>query len=160
MWIIQEPKKVALWNKRHFEEKNGEYAACLKYSVLIFDEKIYKMQHLEGSGTPVLYIGRTVLQSKRLRDKRDCNEYVKRNLFVCQPDVTISTAGCWQRLLATSYVCQCTDGEKAIMPFSSVFLAVFVDCRTIKRPQPQYGSSVCFVYSPSPTYAASESRNF
>ena len=21
MWIIQEPKKVALWNKRHFEEK-------------------------------------------------------------------------------------------------------------------------------------------
>ena len=28
----------------------------LKYSVLIFVEKIYKMQHLEGSGTPVLYI--------------------------------------------------------------------------------------------------------
>jgi hypothetical protein len=28
-----------------------------------FDEKnIYKMQHLEGSGTPVLYIGRTVLK--------------------------------------------------------------------------------------------------
>jgi len=23
-------------------------------------KKIYKMQHLEGSGTPVLYIGRTV----------------------------------------------------------------------------------------------------
>ena len=23
--------------------------------------KIYKMQHLEGSGTPVLYMGRTVL---------------------------------------------------------------------------------------------------
>jgi hypothetical protein len=23
-------------NKRHFEEKNGECAACLKYSVLIF----------------------------------------------------------------------------------------------------------------------------
>jgi len=32
----------------------------LKYSVLIVAEKIYKMQHLEGSGTPVLYIGRTV----------------------------------------------------------------------------------------------------
>jgi hypothetical protein len=29
-------KKVALLNKRHFEEKNGECAACLKYSVLIF----------------------------------------------------------------------------------------------------------------------------
>ena len=41
MWIIHEPKKVALWNKRHFEEKNGECAACLKYSVFIFVEKIY-----------------------------------------------------------------------------------------------------------------------
>jgi len=25
-------------------------------------KKIYKMEHLEGSGTPVLYIGRTVLK--------------------------------------------------------------------------------------------------
>jgi hypothetical protein len=24
MWIIREPKKVALWNKRHFEEKELE----------------------------------------------------------------------------------------------------------------------------------------
>jgi hypothetical protein len=56
-------KKVALRNKRHFEEKNGEYAACLKYAVLISVEKnIYKMQHLVGSGTPVLYIGRMVLK--------------------------------------------------------------------------------------------------
>jgi hypothetical protein len=55
-------KKVALFNKRHFEEKNGECAACLKYSVLIFVQKKYIMQHLEGSGTPVLYIGRTVLK--------------------------------------------------------------------------------------------------
>jgi len=62
MWIIQEPKKVKLWNKRHFEGKNGECAACLKFSVLIFVEKIYKMQHLEGSGTPVLYIRRTVFK--------------------------------------------------------------------------------------------------
>jgi hypothetical protein len=54
-------KKVALTNKRHFEEKRGECAACLKYSVLIFVEKTYEMQLLEGSGTPVLYIGRTVL---------------------------------------------------------------------------------------------------
>ena len=30
-------KKVALWNKRHFEEKKkGECAACLKNSVRIF----------------------------------------------------------------------------------------------------------------------------
>jgi hypothetical protein len=41
MWIIQEPKEVALWNKRQFEKKNGECAACLKYSVLIFVEKKY-----------------------------------------------------------------------------------------------------------------------
>ena len=33
-----------------------------KCSVLIFVEKIYKMQHLEGSGMPVLHIGRTVLK--------------------------------------------------------------------------------------------------
>jgi len=38
MRIIQEPKKVALWNKLHFEEKNGDYAAYLKYSVRIFVE--------------------------------------------------------------------------------------------------------------------------
>ena len=25
-------------------------------------KKVYKMEHLEGSGTPVLYIGRTVLK--------------------------------------------------------------------------------------------------
>jgi len=31
-------------------------------STFIFVEKIYKMQHLEGSGMPVLYIGRTVLK--------------------------------------------------------------------------------------------------
>jgi hypothetical protein len=31
MWIIQEPKKVELWNKQHFEEKNGECAACLTF---------------------------------------------------------------------------------------------------------------------------------
>jgi len=62
MPIIQAPKKVALCNKRHFEEKNGECAACLKFEVLIFVEKIYKMQHLESSGTPVLYMGRTVLK--------------------------------------------------------------------------------------------------
>jgi hypothetical protein len=55
-------KNVALGNKQHFEEKNRECAACLKYSVLIFVEKLYKMQHLEGSRTPVLYIGRTVLK--------------------------------------------------------------------------------------------------
>jgi hypothetical protein len=39
MLIILEPKKVALSNKRKFEEKNGECTACLKYSVLIFVEK-------------------------------------------------------------------------------------------------------------------------
>jgi hypothetical protein len=28
----------------------------------MFVEKIYKMQNLEGSGTPVVYIGHTVLK--------------------------------------------------------------------------------------------------
>ena len=32
------------------EEKNGEYIPCLKYSVPIFVEQIYKMQHSEFSG--------------------------------------------------------------------------------------------------------------
>ena len=31
-------------------------------STYICRKKIYKMQHLEGSGTPVLYIGRMVLK--------------------------------------------------------------------------------------------------
>jgi len=31
-------------------------------STYTFVEKIHKMQHLEGSGKPVLYIGRTVLK--------------------------------------------------------------------------------------------------
>jgi hypothetical protein len=35
-------------------------AACLKNSVRMFVEKIYKMGYLEGSGVPVLYRGRTV----------------------------------------------------------------------------------------------------
>ena len=33
-----------------------------KTQYLQFLKKIYKMQHLEGSGTSVLYIGRTVLK--------------------------------------------------------------------------------------------------
>jgi hypothetical protein len=57
------PKKVVLWNKWHFEEKSEECVTCLKYSVFIVVEKeIYKMQHLESSGKPVLYIELTVLQ--------------------------------------------------------------------------------------------------
>jgi hypothetical protein len=43
--------------------KNGELAACLKNSVHIFVEKIHKMGYLEGSGVPVLYIGRMVPKS-------------------------------------------------------------------------------------------------
>ena len=38
MWKIQEPNKLALWNKLHFEEKNAEYRECLKYSIPIFVE--------------------------------------------------------------------------------------------------------------------------
>jgi hypothetical protein len=40
MWI-QEPKKVALWNKRHFEEKEMESVQHFKKnSVYVFVEKI------------------------------------------------------------------------------------------------------------------------
>jgi hypothetical protein len=39
MWVMHEPEKVALWNKRHFEEKNGECVEYLKYSVPIFVKK-------------------------------------------------------------------------------------------------------------------------
>jgi hypothetical protein len=56
MWRIQEPKRDNYEINGISKRKNGECAACLKYSVFIFVEKIYKMQHLEGSGTPVLYI--------------------------------------------------------------------------------------------------------
>jgi hypothetical protein len=59
MRIIQEPEKVALRNKWHFEQ-TGECAACLKNSIQIFVEKIYKIMCLEGSGVLVLYIGSTV----------------------------------------------------------------------------------------------------
>ena len=39
MWILQEPKTIALKNKQHLKrKKNGECAACLKYSVSIFVE--------------------------------------------------------------------------------------------------------------------------
>jgi len=37
--------------KLHFEGgKNGEYIPCLKYSVPIFVEEVYKMQRLEVRG--------------------------------------------------------------------------------------------------------------
>jgi hypothetical protein len=62
MQIIQEPKKVALSNKQHFEEK--------KMESVIFVEKIYKMGYLEGSGVPGLYIGRTSLKVKWLPDAK------------------------------------------------------------------------------------------
>jgi hypothetical protein len=38
-------KQTAFWR-----EKDGEYRACLKYSVPVFVEEIYKMQRLEVSG--------------------------------------------------------------------------------------------------------------
>ena len=39
MWIIQEPKQVSIMKQTAFwREKNGEYRACLKYSVHIFVE--------------------------------------------------------------------------------------------------------------------------
>jgi hypothetical protein len=68
MPIIQEPKKVALWNKWHFEEKKTERVQQLKkFSTCIFflKKNIYIMGFLVGSGVPVLYIGRTVTKGYR-----------------------------------------------------------------------------------------------
>jgi hypothetical protein len=45
------------------KRKIRECAACLKNSACIFVEKVYKIGFLEGSGVPVLYIGRTVPKS-------------------------------------------------------------------------------------------------
>jgi len=56
MWITQEPKKVALQNKRHFEEKNGECAAYLKYSVLTFVEKKYIKYNIWGVAVRPSYV--------------------------------------------------------------------------------------------------------
>ena len=42
---VRSMKQTAFWR-----EKNGEYIPCLKYSVPIFVEEIYKVQHLEVSG--------------------------------------------------------------------------------------------------------------
>ena len=44
-------KKVNIMKQTAFlRRKNGEYRACLKFSVFIFVEQIYKMQRLEVSG--------------------------------------------------------------------------------------------------------------
>ena len=55
MWITQEPKKVALWNKRHFEERERErerrrVCSMFKIFCTYICWIIYKMQHLEVSG--------------------------------------------------------------------------------------------------------------
>ena len=66
MSVIQKPNKVALWNKRHFEEKKMEiiqHVWNIQYGYLL---NKYKMGHLEGNFTPVLYIGRKVPKGWRL----------------------------------------------------------------------------------------------
>jgi hypothetical protein len=60
-------KKVALWNKGHFEEKRRVCSMFKILSSYICWNKIHKMQHLEGSGTPVLYIDARFLKIKVIR---------------------------------------------------------------------------------------------
>jgi len=50
MWIIQEPNMLNYETNCILKRKNGEYIPCLKYSVPIFVEQIYKMQRLDVSG--------------------------------------------------------------------------------------------------------------
>ena len=51
MWIIQEPKKLALWNKRHFEEKKRRLCSMFKIcsTLYLLNKYIKWMQHLEVS---------------------------------------------------------------------------------------------------------------
>jgi hypothetical protein len=48
MWITQETKNLGIRNKRRFEEKNGECAAWLQFSVLIF-VSVYRNIKLIGA---------------------------------------------------------------------------------------------------------------
>ena len=50
MWITQEPKKVALWNKRHFGERKRRGCSMFKIFCTYICWITYKMQHLEVSG--------------------------------------------------------------------------------------------------------------
>jgi protein-disulfide isomerase len=56
---VKFPNNTSKWQM----EFNSEFKG-LKYSVLTVEKNIYKTQHLEGSGTPALYIGRTVLKGQ------------------------------------------------------------------------------------------------
>ena len=47
------------------------------------------MQHLEGSGTPVLYIGRTILKGSARPYNCSCNDCTSRNPTIHQSIVTI-----------------------------------------------------------------------
>jgi hypothetical protein len=42
MWIIQEPKKVALWNKQHFEETEMESVQNVYKILYVYLLKKYK----------------------------------------------------------------------------------------------------------------------
>jgi hypothetical protein len=48
------------WRKLHNVELNDLYSSPNNVRVVKSRKKIYKMGCLEGSGVPVLYIGRTV----------------------------------------------------------------------------------------------------
>jgi hypothetical protein len=58
-------------------EKNWECAAYFKNLVGVFVKKIYKIGCLEGSGVPVLYIGRTVSKGWNIQYGYLLNKYLK-----------------------------------------------------------------------------------
>ena len=67
MWITQEPKKVALWNKQHFEERKNGVCSMFKIFCTYIFWIIYKMQHLEVSGAVRhIYIYIYVIQELRV----------------------------------------------------------------------------------------------
>jgi hypothetical protein len=74
-------KKVALWNKRHFEEKNGECAACLKYSVIIAVEKIYKKCNIWRVAVRPSYIQDARLLKVKIWFRTVHHTYTNKNLI-------------------------------------------------------------------------------
>ena len=75
MWITQEPKKIALWNKRHFEEKEKR-RVCSKFKIFCtyICWIIYKMQHLEVSGA-VRHVVRQLRVKTWRQDRTNVSTY-------------------------------------------------------------------------------------
>ena len=133
MWIIHEPQKVALWNKRHFEEKNRECAACLKYSVLIFVEKIYIKCNIWRVAVRRSYIwDARFLKVKGYRKHSCFRELYKTNYLI--EWLAISHGCLWQmyqrRKKSFRYCCRLWSRPRTFQTTHILSLAVDSGCLT------------------------------